>query len=135
SLIHRYHFTLLEAMEICFPPVPHEAEALTDEQKPLYRRYRMGFGPFAQGPAGLVTRHGDECVFSVDALGLRPLWFGETEKDYYFSSEKGVYHLDTMRIDPVPLSPGEKMRIRVHRGRAVEVLEDRKSTRLHSSHT
>jgi len=59
----------------------------------------------------------------VDALGLRPLWFGDTEKEYFFSSEKGVYHLDTMRIDPVPLSPGEKMRIRVRRGQAVEVLD------------
>jgi glutamate synthase (NADPH/NADH) large chain len=59
----------------------------------------------------------------VDALGLRPLWFGDTEKEYFFSSEKGVYHLDTMRIDPIPLSPGEKMRIRVRRGQTVEVLD------------
>ena len=59
----------------------------------------------------------------MDALGLRPLWFGDTEKEYFFSSEKGVYHLDTMRLDPVPLSPGEKMRIRVRRGQTVEVLD------------
>jgi hypothetical protein len=59
----------------------------------------------------------------VEALGLRPLWVGATEKEYFFSSEKGVYHLDTMHIDPVPLSPGEKMRIRVRRGQAVEVLD------------
>src|SRR6185436_12767739 len=32
-------------------------------------------------------------------------------------------HLDTMRIDPVPLSPGDKMRIRVRRGQTVEVLD------------
>jgi glutamate synthase (NADPH/NADH) large chain len=125
SLIHRYHFTLLEAMEICFPPVPHEAESLTDEQQPLYRRYRMGFGPFAQGPAGLVTRHGDECVFSVDALGLRPLWFGETEKDYYFSSEQGVLPLEQNIRDPRPLAPGEKVVLNVIRGSTIRVLLDR----------
>ncbi|MBX3063989.1 MAG: alpha-hydroxy-acid oxidizing protein [Anaerolineae bacterium] len=125
TLIQRYGFTLMEAMEICFPPVPSEADALTMEQQPLYRRYRMGFGPFAQGPAGLVTRFGDECVFSVDALGLRPLWFGETEKDYYFSSEQGVVPLEQNIRDPRSLAPGEKVVVNVHRGTAVRVLGDR----------
>ncbi len=124
-LIHQYGFTLLEAMEIAFPPVPSEAEALTAEQQPLYRRYRMGWGPFAQGPAGIVSRYGDECVFSVDALGLRPLWFGETEKDFYFSSEQGVVPLDQNIRDPRPLAPGEKVVLNVHRGSAVRVLGDR----------
>ncbi len=123
SLIHHYHFTLAEAMEIAFPPILSEVEKLSPELQAIYKYYRQAFGPFAQGPAGIISRFGDECVFSVDALGLRPLWFGDTEKEYFFSSEKGVYHLDTMRIDPVPLSPGEKMRIRVRRGQAVEVLD------------
>jgi glutamate synthase (NADPH) large chain len=123
SLIHHYHFTLAEAMEIAFPPILSEVEKLSPELQAMYKYYRQAFGPFAQGPAGIISRFGDECVFSVDALGLRPLWFGDTEKEYFFSSEKGVYHLDTMRIDPVPLSPGEKMRIRVRRGQAVEVLD------------
>ncbi len=123
SLIHHYHFTLAEAMEIAFPPILSEVEKLSPELQSIYKYYRQAFGPFAQGPAGIISRFGDECVFSVDALGLRPLWFGDTEKEYFFSSEKGVYHLDTMRIDPVPLSPGEKMRIRVRRGQAVEVLD------------
>src|SRR5689334_2777516 len=123
TLIHHYHFTLAEAMEIAFPPILSEVEKLSPELQAMYKYYRQAFGPFAQGPAGIISRFGDECVFSVDALGLRPLWFGDTEKEYFFSSEKGVYHLDTMRIDPVPLSPGEKMRIRVRRGQAVEVLD------------
>ncbi|HZM24428.1 MAG TPA: glutamate synthase central domain-containing protein, partial [Anaerolineales bacterium] len=123
TLIHRYHFTLLEAMEIAFPPILSEVEKLSPELQTIYKYYRQAFGPFSQGPAGIISRQGDECVFSVDALGLRPLWFGDTEKEYFFSSEKGVYHLDTMRIDPVPLSPGEKMRIRVRRGQSVEVLD------------
>jgi glutamate synthase (NADPH/NADH) large chain len=123
TLIHHYHFTLAEAMEIAFPPILSEVEKLSPELQSIYKYYRQAFGPFAQGPAGIISRFGDECVFSVDALGLRPLWFGDTEKEYFLSSEKGVYHLDTMHIDPIPLSPGEKMRIRVHRGRSVDVLD------------
>ena len=123
TLIHRYHFSLAEAMELAFPPILSEVEKLSPELQATYKYYRQAFGPFAQGPAGIISRFGDECVFSVDALGLRPLWFGDTEKEYFFSSEKGVYHLDTMRIDPVSLSPGEKMRIRVRRGQTVEVLD------------
>src|SRR6185436_4815477 len=85
------------------PPILSEVEKLSPDLQTVYKYYRQAFGPFAQGPAGIISRQGDECVFSVDALGLRPLWFGDTEKEYFFSSEKGVYHLDTMRIDPVPL--------------------------------
>jgi glutamate synthase (NADPH) large chain len=124
TLIHRYHFSLAEAMEIAFPPILSEVEKLSPELQTVYKYYRQAFGPFAQGPAGIISRYGDECVFSVDALGLRPLWFGDTEKEYFFSSEKGVYHLDTMRLDPIPLSPGEKMRLRIHRGtRTVDVFD------------
>ncbi len=108
-------------MELAFPPILSEVEKLSPDLQAVYKYYRQAFGPFAQGPAGIISRFGDECVFSVDALGLRPLWFGDTEKEYFFSSEKGVYHLDTMRLDPIPLSPGEKMRVRIRRGLAVEV--------------
>ncbi|MBI3170228.1 MAG: glutamate synthase [Chloroflexi bacterium] len=123
TLIHHYRFSLAEAMELAFPPILDEVEKLPPELQTIYKYYRQAFGPFAQGPAGIISRYGDECVFSVDALGLRPLWFGDTEKEYFFSSEKGVYHLDTMHTDPVPLSPGEKMRLRIHRGRSVEVFD------------
>lgn len=123
TLIHEYHFTLAEAMEMAFPPILSEVEKFPPELQTIYKYYRQAFGPFSQGPAGIISRYGDECVFSVDALGLRPLWFGDSEKEYFFSSEKGVYHLDNMLLDPVPLSPGEKMRLRVHRGRSVEVAD------------
>ncbi len=123
TLIHHYRFTLTEAMEMVFPPILSEVEKLSPELQAVYKYYRQAFGPFSQGPAGIISRYGDECVFSVDALGLRPLWFGDTEKEYFFSSEKGVYHLDTMRLDPIPLSPGEKMRLRLRRGEGVEVFD------------
>ena len=51
---------------------------------------RQAMGPFAQGPVALIARHADECVFSADALGLRPLWQVETDDDFVFSSEPGV---------------------------------------------
>ena len=123
TLIHHYRFSLTEAMELAFPPILSEVEKLSPDLQTIYKYYRQAFGPYSQGPAGIISRFGDECVFSVDALGLRPLWFGDTEKEYFFSSEKGVYHLDTMRIDPIPLSPGEKMRLRIHRGRVVDVFD------------
>ncbi len=123
TLIHQYRFSLTESMELAFPPILSEVEKLSPELQTIYKYYRQAFGPYSQGPAGIISRYGDECVFSVDALGLRPLWFGDTEKEYFFSSEKGVYHLDTMRVDPIPLSPGEKMRLRIHRGRVVDVFD------------
>src|SRR5258708_28615533 len=112
-------------MEIVLPPVPAEAAALSDEQKPLSRRCRAGWGPFAEGGAGVVTRYADECVLSVDAMGLRPLWSGETEKGYYFSSEQGVVPLEDNLRDPRPLGPGEKVVLNIYRGSTVRVLGDR----------
>ncbi len=123
TLIHHYRFSLTESLELAFPPILSEVEKLSPELQTIYKYYRQAFGPYSQGPAGIISRFGDECVFSVDALGLRPLWFGDTEKEYFFSSEKGVYHLDDMIVDPIPLSPGEKMRVRIHRGRNVEVFD------------
>jgi len=123
ALIHHYGFTLIEAMELLFPPILSQVEQLPPDLQIVYRYYRQAFGPFAQGPAAIIARYGDECVLSVDALGLRPLWFGSTEKDYFFSSEKGVYHLDSLCTDPRPLSPGEKMSVRLRRDKGVEVLD------------
>ena len=100
TLIHHYRFSLTEAMELAFPPILSEVEKLSPDLQTIYKYYRQAFGPYSQGPAGIISRFGDECVFSVDALGLRPLWFGDTEKEYFFSSEKGVYHLDTMHDRP-----------------------------------
>lgn len=123
ALIHQYGFSLSEAMELVFPPIQSETAGLEPELQRMYTQDRRAFGPYAQGPAAMVARYEDECVFSVDALGLRPLWFGETEKEYYFSSEKGVYHLDSLCSDPRPLSPGEKMCLRLCRSDGVEVLD------------
>ena len=77
----------------------------------------QAMGPFAQGPVALIARHADECVFSADALGLRPLWQVETEDDYVFSSEPGVVSVHAMVSEPKPLAPGEKACVLIDRVR------------------
>ncbi|MCS7266164.1 MAG: glutamate synthase-related protein [Armatimonadetes bacterium] len=122
TLIVDYGFSLAEAMEIVFPPVLEELKWLPDDLKAMYRYYRAAFGPFAQGPAAIVSRYADECVFSVDALGLRPLWFAETEKELVFTSERGVLPFETLISEPKPLAPGEKIAVKLNDDGSVEVI-------------
>ncbi|MBE2270737.1 MAG: alpha-hydroxy-acid oxidizing protein [Anaerolinea sp.] len=122
ALCMEYGFDLIEAMEYVFPPFSHDLMENADEIHEMYANIRRGFGPFAQGPAAVAARVGDQCVFSVDALGLRPLWFGETEKEYFATSERGVYPLTMMSSAPKPLAPGEKVALIIKPGREIEVL-------------
>ena len=112
TMVHGYGMTLMEAVEILFPPIISEIKQLAPPLQDLYMFFRQLWGPFSQGPAGIVTRNGDECVFGVDAMGLRPLWYGETEKEYFFSSEKGVIPIDAMTADPSPWPPASGSRSR-----------------------
>ncbi len=123
TLCTTYNLSLVEAMETVFPPVPSEIEQMPASLRAVYQRLRQAFGPYAQGPAAIVARYGDLAIASVDALGLRPLWFIETEKEYSFSSERGIISVETMVNDPRPLAPGEKMAVRVTRGNKVEVFD------------
>ena len=122
GLIINHGLSLIEASEVIFPPMAEEVDALPDDLRALYRYYRWVLGPLAQGPAAIVSRYGDECVFGVDALGLRPLWFGESATEYFFASEQGVVPLAVILGDPKPLAPGEKIAIRVHRDKGSDVL-------------
>ncbi|MCS7224671.1 MAG: glutamate synthase-related protein [Armatimonadetes bacterium] len=128
--IVKFGFRLAEAMEIVFPPVADEVKRLPAELAAFYHHIRAAFGPFAQGPAALVTRYADECVFSVDALGLRPLWFGETDREIFFTSERGVFSVDTFVRDPKPLAPGEKIAVRLLDDQSVEVIPYHRLQRL-----
>src|SRR5258708_19567203 len=74
------------------------------------------------GPAAVVSRYGDGCVFGVDGMGLRPFWLGEREKEFFFSWEKGVTPIEAMTADPEPLAPGERIAVQVERGHRVRVL-------------
>ncbi len=121
GLIINHGLSLMEASEVVFPPMAEEVDALPPDLRALYRYYRWVLGPLAQGPAAIVSRYGDECVFGVDALGLRPLWFGESGTEYYFASEQGVVPITVILGYPKPLAPGEKVAITVQRGKGSRV--------------
>ncbi|MCY3781088.1 MAG: glutamate synthase-related protein [Chloroflexi bacterium] len=123
ALCMRYGLDLVEAMEHIFPPFEHDLIQNAPEIHDMYTELRQSFGPFAQGPAAVVARLGNQTVFSVDALGLRPLWYGETEKEYFITSERGVYALDTMSVSPKPMAPGEKIAMTVNTGQPIEVMD------------
>ena len=123
ALCMYYDLDLIEAMEYVFPPYEHDLIQNIPDLSQMYREIRRTFGPFAQGPAAVTARLGDMCVFSVDALGLRPLWFGETEKEYFVSSERGVYFLDMMSATPKPMAPGEKIALRIRPGHSIEMMD------------
>ena len=118
-LIRVERLSLAEAMEMVVPPIVDEIRSLPAELQPFYMYLRQTMGPFAQGPVALIARHGDECVFSADALGLRPLWKLETPDDFIFSSEPGVVGCDEMVSEPKPLGPGEKFMVTIDRERRV----------------
>lgn len=109
TLICRDGFTLFEAMDILFPPIINEIKAYPEHLQDLYTYIRESWGHFSQGPAGIISRFADEAVFSVDALGLRPLWMIETESSYLFASEPGIIPSSEYVNEPKPLAPGEKV--------------------------
>jgi glutamate synthase (NADPH) large chain len=123
GLICRYGLTLFEAMEMVFPPVFSSMDCMEEDRRSMYSWFRRFLTASAQGPAAIIARHGDECVFSVDAMGLRPLWVGETDRELFASSELGVVPHEEIMNDPKPLAPGEKLGIRLLPNRAPRLLQ------------
>ncbi len=117
TLVSRDGLSLAEAMEMVLPPIVEEIRSLPAELRSFYMYLHQAMGPFAQGPVALIARHSEECVFSADALGLRPLWQLETGDDYVFSSEPGVVSVHSMVSEPKPLAPGEKALVKIDRER------------------
>jgi glutamate synthase (NADPH/NADH) large chain len=124
ALIHREDLTLVEAMELVLPPIVNEIKGMPGDLRGFYMYLRQAFGPLAQGPVALVSRHGDECVFSVDALGLRPLWHLESSDAHVFSSEPGVVPVADTVSEPKPLAPGEKLMVAIDRRKGESTLHD-----------
>jgi len=115
TLVSRNGLSLAEAMEMVVPPITEEIRSLPEDLRAFYMYLRQAMGPYAQGPVALIARHADECVFSSDALGLRPLWQVETGEDFVFSSEPGVVPVARMVAEPKPLAPGEKALVAIDR--------------------
>jgi len=124
ALVNRRELSLVEALELVLPPIVNEIKGMPEGLRGFYMYLRQAFGPLAQGPVALVARHGDECVFSVDALGLRPLWRLETSDAYVFSSEPGVVAVHDLVSEPKPLAPGEKVAVTLDRENGVASLTD-----------
>ncbi|MEA2402974.1 MAG: glutamate synthase large chain [Thermoleophilaceae bacterium] len=118
ALIHREGLSLVEALELVLPPIVNEIKGMPEDLRGFYMYLRQAFGPMAQGPVALISRSGRECVFSVDALGLRPLWQLETAAAHVFSSEPGVVATEDIVAEPKPLAPGEKTLVSLEGGRA-----------------
>jgi glutamate synthase (NADPH) large chain len=123
TLIHRRGLSLPEAMELTVPPIVHEIRQFPEDLRGFYMYLRQALGPFAQGPIALIARYGDELVFSVDALGLRPLWQIEAHDTYVFSSEPGVVSVADMTGEPKPLAPGEKVLVRIRRDHSARLYD------------
>ena len=115
AMVSREGLSLAEAMEMILPPIVAEIRHLPEELQSFYLYLHQAMGPFAQGPVALIARHGEECVFSADAMGLRPLWKVETETDHVFSSEPGVVSVHAMVSEPQPMAPGEKAMVMIDR--------------------
>ena len=130
TLIHRRGLSLPEAMELAVPPIVNEIRQFPESLRGFYMYLRQAMGPFAQGPIALIARNGDEYVFSVDALGLRPLWEIHADDSYVFSSEPGVVPLADMAGEPKPLSPGEKVMVRVKRDKAARLFDHQEMQKL-----
>ena len=95
TLVRRHGLSLAEAMEMVVPPIVDEIAGLPSRSStPSTCTCARRWGRYAQGPVALIARHQDECVFSADAMGLRPLWQLETNHDFIFSSEPGVVSVD-----------------------------------------
>ncbi len=123
GLINHYDLDILEAMEMIFPAIYSEVDKYSPDLKEVYFFYRWFFPCSAQGPAAVLCRSGNVCMGSVDALGLRPLWFGESDYNFFLSSEKGVVDLEKNMIDPRPLAPGEKIAVYGGLGKPAETLD------------
>ncbi len=123
GLVNLYDLDIIEAMEMLFPAIYSEVQHYPPDIRQVYAFYRWFFPCSAQGPAAVLARCGDVCLGSVDAMGLRPLWFGESDYNYFLSSEKGVVDLEHMMDDPRPLAPGEKIIITGGLGAKAEVLD------------
>jgi glutamate synthase (NADPH/NADH) large chain len=113
TMVSREDLSLAEAMEMLLPPIVEEIKRLPEDLHSFYMYLHQAMGPFSQGPVALIARHAQECVFSADAMGLRPLWQVETPGDYIFSSEPGVVSVHEMVSEPKPLAPGEKVLVMI----------------------
>jgi glutamate synthase (NADPH/NADH) large chain len=106
-LIAKTGCSLATAYRMIFPLVDSEIDVLPEREKKIQSRLKVPFGNLGQGPAAIIAGKGDEALLACDAMALRPLWFGETEKEFYASSERGAVNFKSNEKSPRPLAGGE----------------------------
>ena len=117
GLVFEKGLSLLEAVEFALPPILGEVHRLPAHLQDLYVHYREALGPYAQGPVALATRAQNEMVFAVDAMGLRPLWWIETDDWYVVSSEPGIIEVGNLDLRPAAARTGREDGRHPRRGR------------------
>ena len=122
GIMVKQNLSLFEVMDMIFPPIYNEIRKMDKKFQDMYTFLRHLWGPFAQGPAGIISRYENQCLFSVDAMGLRPLWKVETEETLYFSSEQGIVNTLEMISEPKPFAPGEKIGVVLNPGHPIQVI-------------
>ncbi|MCL6563837.1 MAG: glutamate synthase, partial [Firmicutes bacterium] len=106
-LLYGLGLPLPQALRFLVMPSPAMMRQLSPEAQQDWLRLRQAMGPLAQGPAALLTRHGNTLAAAVDALGLRPLWLIETERLWALSSEPHVIDPNEWVAEPKLIGPGE----------------------------
>ncbi|MBX5467709.1 MAG: glutamate synthase [Firmicutes bacterium] len=106
-LLYGLGMPLPEALRFLVMPSPAMMRQLSPADQEDWLRLRQAMGPLAQGPAALLTRHGNVLAAAVDALGLRPLWLLETAELWALSSEPHVIDPTEWVAEPKLIGPGE----------------------------
>ena len=94
---------------LLFPPIINEIKAYPENLQDLYTYLREAWGHFAQGPAGIISRFGDEAVFCVDSLGFVHFGFLKRKDPICSLLNQESFLRVNMLDDPKPLAPGEKV--------------------------
>ncbi|WP_188655201.1 glutamate synthase-related protein [Pontibacillus salipaludis] len=123
TFVKREGYGLFEALDLMFPPILNELKRYPTHIQDMYAYMREAWGHFAQGPAGIISRHKNEAAFSLDSLGLRPLWQLETMDAHLFCSEPGIRANSEYVSDPKPLSPGEKVGVKYDEDGTLQVFD------------
>lgn len=123
AFIERFGLTHAEAMRLAISPSPAILDALPDDMKRQWEAIQSFWGPWIEGPAAFVHRHGNSVAAAVDAMGLRPLWLLETAQHFVLSSEPGVVPHDQWVKEPRIIGPGEVIAIEWTETGAAEIIE------------
>ncbi|CAB1127901.1 Glutamine amidotransferase type-2 domain-containing protein [Candidatus Hydrogenisulfobacillus filiaventi] len=112
-----------EAVRLAVAPSPALIDRLPAAGRAAWRYLEALWGPWAQGPAGVLVLEGNSLVAAVDAMGLRPLWLLETAEAFILASEPGVVPSGRWVAEPRSIGPGELLALEWEDGGPVRVVE------------